>query len=122
MSMAVQAGLWGLLGSSALLLGALAAWFTAIPNRVIAGVMAFGSGVVISALSFELMEEAVRRGGFGATSAGFLGGAATYTAANVALSRWAPSTASALAPSKGTRAAEAWPSRSVRCWTAIRRP
>jgi ZIP family zinc transporter len=53
---------------------------------VIAAVMAFGSGVLISALSFELMDEAFRRGGFDSTSVGFLGGAAVYTAANVWLS------------------------------------
>lgn len=88
MPMAVQAGLWGLLSGSALLLGAVVAWFTSIPTRVIAGVMAFGSGVLISALSFELMDEAVQRGGFGATAVGFLGGAAVYTAANIALARW----------------------------------
>ena len=49
--------------------------------------MAFGSGVLISALSFELMEEAYRRGGFVSTAIGFLGGAAVYTAANWLLSR-----------------------------------
>lgn len=87
-SMAVQAGLWGLLSGSALVLGALLAWFVRIPPRIIAAVMAFGSGVLISALSFELMDEAVKRGGFAATSVGFLGGAAVYTAANIALSRW----------------------------------
>lgn len=49
--------------------------------------MAFGSGVLISALSFDLMEEAIESGGFGATAAGFLAGAADYTAANVVISR-----------------------------------
>jgi ZIP family zinc transporter len=49
--------------------------------------MAFGSGVLISALSFELMEEAARRGGLLSASTGFLGGAAVYTCANLLLSR-----------------------------------
>jgi ZIP family zinc transporter len=49
---------------------------------LIAAIMAFGSGVLISALSFDLMDEAYKRGGFGATAAGFLGGALVYTAAN----------------------------------------
>lgn len=78
----LQAGLWGLLAGAALLIGALIAWFIRVPARVIAGVMAFGSGVLISALSFELMQEAYRRGGFDSTSIGFLGGAAVYTAAS----------------------------------------
>lgn len=44
--------------------------------------------MLISALSFELMDEAYRRGGFDSTSIGFLGGAAVYTAANWALARY----------------------------------
>ena len=87
MPVAVQAGLWGLLSGSALVLGALLAWFVAIPARAIAAVMAFGSGVLISALSFELMDEAYRTGGFDSTSIGFLGGAAVYTVANMYLNR-----------------------------------
>src|SRR5690348_16473532 len=49
--------------------------------------MAFGSGVLIFALSFDLMTEAYRRGGFDSTSAGFLGGAAIYSLANWMLAR-----------------------------------
>src|SRR6185503_17239277 len=86
MPLSLQAGFWGLLAGSALVLGAAIAWFVPVPRRVIAAVMAFGSGVLISALSFELMDEAFRRGGFDSTSVGFLGGAAVYTAANVWLS------------------------------------
>ena len=48
--------------------------------------MAFGSGVLISALSFDLMDEAYKRGGFDSTAIGFLGGAAIYTLANWYLS------------------------------------
>jgi ZIP family zinc transporter len=44
--------------------------------------MAFGAGVLISALSFELMDEAYKRGGFDSTAIGFVGGAVVYTAAN----------------------------------------
>lgn len=83
----VQAGLWGALAGAALVLGAAIAWFIRIPQRLIAAVMAFGSGVLISALSFELMDEAYKTGGFDSTSIGFLGGAAVYTAANIYLSR-----------------------------------
>jgi zinc transporter, ZIP family len=55
------------------------AWFVPISRRLIAAVMAFGSGVLISALSFELMDEAYRRGGFDLTSIGFLGGGKCQT-------------------------------------------
>jgi ZIP family zinc transporter len=78
----LQAGLWGLLAGSALLVGAAIGYFAHVPQRLIAAIMAFGSGVLISALSFDLMDEAFKRGGFGATAAGFLGGAVVYTVAN----------------------------------------
>src|SRR6476646_8680021 len=83
----LQAGLWGLVGGSALLLGAAVGYFAKIPQRAIAAIMAFGAGVLISALSFELMDEAYKRGGFDSTAIGFIGGAAVYTAANFYLSR-----------------------------------
>ncbi|WP_338768269.1 ZIP family zinc transporter [Massilia sp. METH4] len=77
-----QAGFWGFVAGAALLLGAAVGYWVAVPQRVIAGIMAFGSGVLISALSFDLMDEAFRQGGFNATAIGFLGGAVVYTAAN----------------------------------------
>ena len=83
----LQAGFWGLVAGSALLIGAVIGYMIALPKRLIAAVMAFGSGVLISALSFDLMDEAYRRGGFDSTALGFVGGAAVYTAANWFLSR-----------------------------------
>lgn len=83
-----QAGLWGVLSGSALLIGAMIAWFVPTSQRVIAAIMAFGSGVLISALSFELMEKAIARGGLIATSAGFLSGALIYTIANFLVSHY----------------------------------
>jgi ZIP family zinc transporter len=83
-----QAGLWGLLAGSALLVGAAAGFYLRVPARVVAGVTAFGSGVLISALSFELVDEAYRCGGLASTAAGFLAGAAAFTAANWALARY----------------------------------
>src|SRR4051812_44431593 len=83
----LQAGLWGLLAGGALVLGAAVGYFVRVPRRLVAGIMAFGSGVLISALSFELMEEAYTRGGFSATALGFVIGAAIYTAANMILAR-----------------------------------
>src|ERR1051325_411252 len=76
------AGFWGLVAGSALLFGAAFGYFAQVPQRLIAAIMAFGGGVLISALSFDLMAEAYRRGGFDSTAIGFLGGAAVYTAAN----------------------------------------
>lgn len=78
----LQAGFWGLVAGAALLIGSAVGYFVRVPQRLIAAIMAFGSGVLISALSFELMEEAYERGGFDATALGFLAGATVYTAAN----------------------------------------
>ncbi|HEX8350340.1 MAG TPA: ZIP family zinc transporter [Hymenobacter sp.] len=81
-----MAGFWGLVSGSALLIGAGAGYFLRVPQRLIAAIMAFGSGVLISTLSLELMEDAYRKGGFDATAIGFVGGAAIYTVANWLLS------------------------------------
>lgn len=78
----LQAAFWGLVGGSALLLGAAIGYFIRIPQRAIATVMAFGAGVLISALAFELMDEAYETGGFNSTAIGFIAGAVVYTAAN----------------------------------------
>ncbi|HEX2963941.1 MAG TPA: hypothetical protein VHO43_19230 [Ignavibacteriales bacterium] len=82
MSTSLYAGFWGLVAGSALLLGAAVGYFAHASQRLIAAIMAFGSGVLISALAFELMDEAYKQGGFDSTSAGFIGGAAVYTLAN----------------------------------------
>ena len=50
--------------------------------------MAFGSGVLISALAFELVEEAVETGGLTATILGFLTGAIAYVVTNLLLARY----------------------------------
>lgn len=83
----LEAGLWGLLGGSALLIGAAVAYWMTLPQRLVAAVMAMGAGVLISAVAFDLMDEAYQRGGFDSTAAGFVGGAFAYTIANIFISR-----------------------------------
>ena len=83
----LEAGLWGLLGGAALVIGALVAWLVRVPDGVVASVMAFGSGVLISAVAFDLMAEAAETGGLAATALGFLGGAVVYLGANALLAR-----------------------------------
>ncbi len=51
----------GLVSGSAIILGALLGLYMKVNNRVVAGVMAFGAGVLISALSIDLMGEAFER-------------------------------------------------------------
>jgi zinc transporter, ZIP family len=86
--LALRALIWGLISGSALIVGAAIAWFVPLPRRLIAGIMSFGAGVLISALSFELMDEAWQRGGFSPVAGGFLGGALVYTILNIVVSRW----------------------------------
>ena len=83
----LQAGFWGLVAGGALVVGALVGYFVPVPRRVIAGIMAFGAGVLTSALSFELMEEAYKQDGLRSTAIGFVGGASVYTLANYLLER-----------------------------------
>lgn len=85
---ALAAGAWGLLAGSALVIGALAGFYLRLPQRAIAAITAFGSGVLISALSLDLMEEAYREGGFTSTAIGFLGGALVYTLASMVLDKF----------------------------------
>ena len=83
----IEAGLWGLFAGGALVLGALVAWFVRVPKVVLYSVMAFGAGVLISALAFDLVDEAETKGGLAPTLIGFLGGAMAYVAGNILLSR-----------------------------------
>jgi ZIP family zinc transporter len=83
----LEAGLWGLIAGGALVIGAAVAWWVRVPPKIVAAIMAFGAGVLISALAFELVDEAVRRGGASATISGFLVGAITYVTANALLDR-----------------------------------
>lgn len=82
-----QAAGWGLLAGSALLLGAGVGFLGRVSQRVVAGVMAFGAGVLISALSFDLMDEAYHAGGFLVPAGGFLVGALAFTGLNLVLAR-----------------------------------
>jgi ZIP family zinc transporter len=83
----LQAYLWGFIVGSGLLLGAAIAYFTSLSHRQISAVMGFGAGVLISVLSFKLMEEAYIHGGFGATIIGFLGGGLLFSSVNRYLSK-----------------------------------
>lgn len=88
LSLALQAALWGGLSGLALVFGALVGYFLHLPRKIVAGVMAFGTGVLISALGTELMEEAVSGGGLAAAAAGFAFGVALYSIANAVLDNY----------------------------------
>ena len=84
----LEAALWGLFAASSLVLGATIAEARPPGNRVLGLVMGFGSGVLLSAISFELVEEAAETSGqLGSTFFGLFVGAIVFTVGDVAISR-----------------------------------
>lgn len=78
--------MWGLVSGMALLLGSLVGYYIKISHKVIAVIMGFGAGVLVSALAFELMDEAYNKAGVTAASIGFLAGGILYSFFNYLLS------------------------------------
>ena len=77
---------WALLGASSLLLGAIVAFVVPIPRRVLGFILAFGSGVLISAVAYELVEEALTVGASAyAVGTGFALGALVFFVGDVAI-------------------------------------
>ena len=76
----LEAGLWGLLAASSLVIGALAGYLLPVSRHAIALVMAFGAGVLISAVAFELTDEAYALGGADAVALGLGAGALVFFA------------------------------------------
>jgi ZIP family zinc transporter len=73
---------WGTLAAFSLVIGALVALRFRISLRVIGLIMAFGAGVLISAVAFDLVEEAASKAhGHGAAIAAFSPGAWSSSAA-----------------------------------------
>ena len=84
----IEAGLWGLFAASSLLLGAVIAVSRPPGRRVLGLVMGFGSGVLLSAVSFELVEEAAQTSGqLGSTFLGLFAGAVVFTVGDVLIGR-----------------------------------
>ena len=83
----LQAGGWGLLAGSALLIGAAAGYLVRIPQKILTSIMAFGAGVLLSAVSFELIDEAYTQAGLLPTAIGAITGSVLYTGCNVLLAR-----------------------------------
>ncbi len=83
----LQAGLWGLGGASSLILGAALAYLVKLPVRVTAGLMAFGCGVLISAVSYDLIMEGFATSGLVPVVIGALVGSLAYTVADWLISR-----------------------------------
>jgi zinc transporter, ZIP family len=69
---------WGSLAAAALVLGAWLAFARRWPPAQIGLVLSFGAGALISAVSFELTEEAIAIGDAGVAGIGLALGAVTY--------------------------------------------
>lgn len=82
--MAAAAG-WGLLGASSLLIGAVLGLTLRIPSRLVGLILGFGAGTLISAVAFELTDEAFQLGGADAVAIGLAIGALTYFAGDAAI-------------------------------------
>jgi zinc transporter, ZIP family len=79
---------WGALSASSLVLGALLGLSRRWPDRQVGMVLAFGAGALISAVSFELVENGREVGGPGSVGIGLAAGAFAYYFANRAVEQW----------------------------------
>jgi ZIP family zinc transporter len=81
----LEAGAWGLIGASSLLIGAIVGVKAGLSDIAIGMVMAFGAGTLISAVAFELTDEAYRLGGAEIVASGLALGAIAYFTGSVAI-------------------------------------
>ncbi len=79
---------WGTLAASSLVIGSLVAIWLKISLRAIGLIMAFGSGVLISAVAFDLVEEAAgKASGGGAAAWGLFAGCGVFFGGDWVVSR-----------------------------------
>jgi len=83
----LDALLYGLAASSALVIGAAIGTRYTPSQQVTSILLAFASGALISALAFELFEEAYELGGAARAGLGLLAGAAVFVAVDTALDK-----------------------------------
>jgi ZIP family zinc transporter len=87
MAVMLEAAFWGFVAGGALVVGAVIGLWLRPSQRTIGWVMAFGAGVLISALAFELTEEAFDIGGADAVAGGLGAGALTFFAGDWLIDR-----------------------------------
>jgi zinc transporter ZupT len=115
-----EALLWGLVAGSSLAVGGALALSLPISRLVLGLVMAFGAGVLISAVAYELVDEAVTTSaGSGGVALGLFAGALTFFVATRSSTGWAEP--SARTPAADRRRARRPRSSWASCSTASRR-
>jgi zinc transporter, ZIP family len=83
-----EAFLWGAVAGSSLVIGGLIALKAPITRRHVGLIMAFGAGVLLSAVAYELVHEAFETSaGDGGIALGLLSGSAVFFAAEVLIDR-----------------------------------
>jgi ZIP family zinc transporter len=83
-----EALFWGLVAGSSLILGGVMAVWLPIGDRLLGLIMAFGAGVLISAVAYELIAEGYSTGGgTGGLAAGTAAGALTFFAGDALIDR-----------------------------------
>jgi ZIP family zinc transporter len=83
----LEAFLWGLFSASSLLVGAWIAIRVSFPDRVVGLVMAFAAGVLIAAVAYELVEEAVTEHSAEGVALGLFAGSLVFFAGDWWLDR-----------------------------------
>jgi ZIP family zinc transporter len=83
----LEAAWWGFVGGVALLVGAAMALWLRTSTRFVGLVMGFGTGVLFSAVAFELTREAYDRAGADAVVLGLLAGSLVFFAGDWVLDR-----------------------------------
>jgi len=85
----IEAGAWGLFAASSLLAGALLSFTGWISGRPLRVVTAFGAGVLISAVAYDLVGEAVLKSATGTSvAAGFVLGSLVFYGITSLVVRW----------------------------------
>jgi zinc transporter, ZIP family len=83
-----EAFAWGFIAASSLLIGGLLALRRPVGRRTLGLIMAFGSGVLISAVAYELVEDAfAEAGGSGAVALGLFAGAFAFFVGDLLIDR-----------------------------------
>lgn len=83
----LSAGLWGLIGASSLIVGAVLAFVLNLPRWATAGIMSFGCGVLISAVAYDLLQDGFQEGGILPIVGGAIAGSIAYAVADWLVSR-----------------------------------
>ncbi len=84
----IEAFMWGVIASSSLLIGGLVVMWNPVRQGTLGLIMAFGAGVLISAVAYELVDEAIETGGeYWPVALGLGAGALTFYVGDLYIDR-----------------------------------